>query len=511
MGKKQEVVFEFAKYNTGEVLHITLAHTGAKGFYCIGCNSAMIPYFGKRQPHFKHHPNDIDKSQECTWSDETYRHKIAKEILQRLKEIKVPKVSIAVPKEYGGGSVTIAPPQIVRASSVAIERYIYEDEYGQVRIEKSFDDMGGRRHLLVKPDILFLDEQSQPILIIELCATHRTDEEKRLKLMHLGINAIEVLIPKAANAQEIEKNLISSHNTKWLYSNEQATTKFNPTTHLTGKSSANLDREPGDIPRGETVQCRTFRIRECIRGIKKFMASSDFTEGKRAIEENLSRVKRNTERVREELAERNNRARAEAEKTVLRLLEREQQKVKELEPAETRLAKEAEAEERDYRGLEKRYYDKRDRLISEQQRIREEEGVIYRHYEGRRAELVGRITELRECNATIERVRKDKERVQSDKRGAVAYQSSLSEEERRIEKQEKQIEQQEKQFEHLIKQEQELRQRERETIEREADEVKRMEADISEMERKQSRVRKSREQLARIKDRAIDARFNQRG
>ncbi|MFD2247206.1 hypothetical protein [Pontibacter ruber] len=511
MIKIKEVAFEYAKYNTGEVLHITSAQSGANGYYCIGCNSQMIAYFGKRQPHFKHHPNDVEKSQECTWSDETYRHKIAKEILQRLKEVRVPKVSIAVPKEHGGGSVTIAPASTVRASKVLIERYIYEDEHGQIKIGKEFDDMGGRRHLLVKPDVLFLNEQNKPILIIELCATHKTDEEKRMKLMHLGIDSIELLIPKAANPQEIEKNIISLNNSKWLYSNEQAKTKFNPAAHLANKPGIVIDREPGDIPKGETLQCRLFRIKECIRGIKKFMGSGDYAEGRRAVEDGLSRAKGNAERAGEELADRDRRARATAKGAILQLVDIERAKAKALEPEEECIRREEDKErgldkeqERDYKSLEERYYEKRDRLIREQSEVRAGESYPDGEMGSRRTELIARVTELREYQSRLERIKRERIKLGTEEAGISRYKGQLRDEERRIELEEKQAndasERAAKQREAFSKE-----------CEQQTANITRVEQDIREMEEKQRRARECREKLARIKDRAIDARFNRRG
>ncbi|MBJ6119017.1 hypothetical protein JAO76_12490 [Pontibacter sp. BT310] len=502
MVRIKEVAFEYAKDIAGHIIHITTAQSGANGYYCVGCSSEMIAYLGKKlQPHFKHHPNDVDKSSECTWSDETYRHKIAKEILQRLKEVRVPKVPIKVPKEYGGGSIPISPSRVVKASSVLIERYIYEDEYGQVKFERSFDSMGGKRHLLVKPDVLFLDEKNKPILIIELCATHKADEEKRMRLMHLGVDAIELLIPKAANPQEIEKNIVSSINSKWLYNNEQAKTKFNPATHLISNSNTELTRESGDIPKGETIQCRTFRVRECIRGIKKFMGSSDYAEGRRAVEEELSRVKGNAERAGEELADLIRRARAEAETTMSNLVKREQEKVAELESAEASLAAKAEAQEHHHRDLEGRYYAKRDSLIGEQKELQRETGDFFDELEGRRKELVERVRGLRECSTNIERIRRDGEKLEAERARIVSIQDGNVEEERRIVQQESRAA--------------ELRGRREKTSEGNGEtpydehtEIRRMEKDILDMERQENTVRKLREQLARIKDRAIDARFN---
>jgi hypothetical protein len=39
----------------------------------------------KKSHNFAHDPKDVDTKGKCTYSDETYRHKLAKEVFQVIK------------------------------------------------------------------------------------------------------------------------------------------------------------------------------------------------------------------------------------------------------------------------------------------------------------------------------------------------------------------------------------------------------------------------------------------
>ena len=78
-----------------DVRHISEVESGKNGYHCIGCSYEMIARKGPlRQNHFSHAPRNLLDKVECTYSDETYRHKLAKEILQREKKIRVPAVYV---------------------------------------------------------------------------------------------------------------------------------------------------------------------------------------------------------------------------------------------------------------------------------------------------------------------------------------------------------------------------------------------------------------------------------
>ena len=73
------------------VRFISDVKSGKHGYRCLQCGGELVAKKHKdRLDHFAHDPKDVSRLGKCTYSDETYRHKIAKEILQRIKQIKVP-------------------------------------------------------------------------------------------------------------------------------------------------------------------------------------------------------------------------------------------------------------------------------------------------------------------------------------------------------------------------------------------------------------------------------------
>ena len=59
------------------------------------------------------------------------------------------------------------------------------------------------KFLLIQPDVAFFDKDETPILLIEIVATHKVDPEKIVKIKRLGIDTVQVKVPKDS-PQEIE-------------------------------------------------------------------------------------------------------------------------------------------------------------------------------------------------------------------------------------------------------------------------------------------------------------------
>ena len=82
MEEKEESKIVFARDKSQTILHISQATSGKNGYFCLGCNKQMQAKKGEvKFHHFSHDPKDAEKHGKCTYSDETYRHKLAKEIL----------------------------------------------------------------------------------------------------------------------------------------------------------------------------------------------------------------------------------------------------------------------------------------------------------------------------------------------------------------------------------------------------------------------------------------------
>src|SRR5688572_18228971 len=93
--KLRKIRSSFAHDADGKEITIRQAQSGRRGYYCPDCKKmmeAVKPLQQKPRPYFRHIATNITLEPHCTYSDETYRHKIAKEVLVRTKSIRVPRV-----------------------------------------------------------------------------------------------------------------------------------------------------------------------------------------------------------------------------------------------------------------------------------------------------------------------------------------------------------------------------------------------------------------------------------
>ena len=76
----------------GNEIHIRDAASGAKGYYCSSCGAEMVAHRKRRrnEDHFQHRPRYAGEVFDCLWSNESYRHKIAKKLVRLLRQLKVP-------------------------------------------------------------------------------------------------------------------------------------------------------------------------------------------------------------------------------------------------------------------------------------------------------------------------------------------------------------------------------------------------------------------------------------
>ena len=279
MREKQpkEVRISFAKDLHGKPISIQSASSGRRGYFCLSedCErelEAVKPLGRKPRPYFRHVASDVHSDHKpCTYSDETGRHKIAKEILVRTKSIRVPKVPKFPPKGYDGPVKQVAPAKTVTAFNVHVERDFYEDENQNLHWGR-FE--GSDKNFLVRPDVIFFDSSGMPILFIELVATHKPDFEKLAKIKKLGIDTVTVKIP-TDSLEEIEECFLNTYNTKWFFNNEQERADYFQLSGSPGERISDVD----EIQRSlfaETILCRQNRIRNLIRGFNACVRSESY-------------------------------------------------------------------------------------------------------------------------------------------------------------------------------------------------------------------------------------------
>ncbi len=278
-------------------IYISDAKSGKNGYFCIGCKAELVAVKGEiNRQHFRHYADDIALANRCQYKDETYRHQLAKDILQRLKKIKVP-TTLKFPPESTKNGYILQKSHVIEAHSVEIELSFFEDNQGNVVHGKNFEG-DTDKHFLIKPDVTFLNKEGNPILFIELVATHKVDKEKLFKIRLLGIDTVEVSIPKDS-AENIEKAFLTTTHTKWLYNYEQANALYAPS--LNSEEVSSIDGfEKRILEFDETYECRKAKINNLIREIERCLESEPYRSADRNLRSEISRVEANQNSTRVE-------------------------------------------------------------------------------------------------------------------------------------------------------------------------------------------------------------------
>ena len=445
----------YALNTKDETIHISEAESGRKGYFCLGCKrelQAVKQTKENRISYFRHDHNALKSEGLCTYSDETYRHKLAKEILLNYKRVKVPAVYKYPPKDSSGLIANlISKEKYIEASFGKAELAFYEDNNGGIHYENMSQD-SIEKHQLIRPDITFFDNQSKPILLIELVATHKLTDEKKLKIKHLGIDCIQITIPKDS-PEKIEKVFDSTKNTKWIYNYEQESREYIPTSVPGGEGISLVDEDQRKLFE-ESYKCRVSQIGNLIRTIKRCLVSEQYTESVSSLESEISRVEGNSATERDDLE----RLRADHELRIealragirakverkhkeefdrisnesTRLNTEEKEFTKSIEEYRSRIEDElskqypitVEEEQSRYSNLEERYYRKKSELIrdteNEERIIRETNVSIYR-LESTIAENLRNISKEEREIEDIERQINKESGIEKDFRNQIQY------------------------------------------------------------------------------------------
>ena len=287
-----------------QIKHISEVESGKKGYYCMGCKREMQAKKGSiNTHHFAHDPTDIIRKGKCTFSDETYRHKLAKDILQRIRQIKVPSLLKFPPNDIEGKPNLIRSSWVVQAHSVEIELQFYEDENGLVKYGRgmNFEKFENKIQLLIQPDVTFFDEYNKPILLIEIVATHKINIEKALKIRRLGIDTVEITIPKSS-PNDIEESFNKTDRTQWIYIYEQEQTNYVRFSEGDNEGISSIDEFQRKLFESiESYSCRTSQINNLIRAIAKCLESDQYRAVKQSVTGEIQRVEINTETNRVQL------------------------------------------------------------------------------------------------------------------------------------------------------------------------------------------------------------------
>lgn len=407
----------------GEEIHVSEAESGANGYLCLGCTNELVAVkslLPNRIDYFRHLAIDVDIERKCVYSDETHRHKLAKRILLQNKFIKVPPIYKYPPKGQEGLANIIKESEIIEAHDVKPEITFYEDLDG--KIHWGSNENVDERFLTIKPDIAFFDITGNPILLIELVATHKPNAEKLAKLKRLGINTIQVRLPKDS-PEAIENSFKTIERTKWLYNHDEQHTDYVPVSNGDAEGIPTIDEEQRKLLE-ESFKCRQAQINNLIRTIARCLESKRYGDISKSLRAELSRVASNTEEHQSRLDE----LRAEYKDRAIKGLESQTIEFdKQLERFEL--------EERNfsdyYQDVEGRYTSKRISLEGEEKKVDSELYGAYKiaggdgeSIEGRRAEIIRLTVELRR---TTEKEMEEIGRIENEESGLSEEFRQLSE------------------------------------------------------------------------------------
>ncbi len=368
---------EYAKDKFGKHVYILDVESGQKGYWCIGCGHEMQAVHGtveNRKKYFRHVAKDVNIERKCTFSNEEYRHKLAIEILQFTKRIKVPNLYSY--SQDGKAKVLIEESKFIEADHVKAELTFYEDDNGYVRWGKNPDIE--ERNLLIRPDLTFFNSKEEPLLLLEIVVSHKINDEKKVKLKRLGINTIQIKIPKDSE-ENIKKSLETSNFTQWVYNNEQERTNFIQLFKRDRTQVLSSDEYEAKLF-GESFECRKSEIGNLIRSIEKCLDSQRYRDNVFQLEQELSRVKRNTTIHRDRHGELRKaiRERVRARhKDAIEFLEREEKEYEAILRAENNKLQQnfdgaKRIQDSNFATLEKRYLSKREEYSNIERELRGE-------------------------------------------------------------------------------------------------------------------------------------------
>lgn len=390
MNKKKQALNIYAEDIEGKPIHIDQAQSGRKGYYCIGCKKQMEARKSNlRASYFAHVPINVETQteRECTYSDETYRHKLAKEILQRIKKIKVPNLYKYPPTGVIGKANELAGSRYIETAKVKNEIQFYENEEGVIQYGRNIKFKGGeKKYLLIQPDVTFFDADNVPILFIEIVATHKVDSDKLLKLKRLGIDTVQVSVPKSS-PEEIENTFYKTSRTEWLFNYEKETTPYILIPKGSNQGiSPNNEFQRKLSYKSESYECKKAQINNLIRTIKKCLGSESYKSIERGINSELFRIKENTKEHQRRLEELRKNSRDRAIQKTKQERERIEIEASNFETRQTSFRQKT-------NHLGGRYQQKRIKLINEEEKLAKELANARETFRASCEEEINRIKE----------------------------------------------------------------------------------------------------------------------
>ena len=228
-------------------------------------------------------------------------HKLAKDILQIEKRIKVPSV-IKTSPDGKGKAYKIRDSKVINAHSVEIEMSFYEDEKGILKWQKlSISEQEPLRNRLIRPDVSFFDINGIPILLIEIIVSNDISEDKYLKIKRFGIDTVKVNIP-THNLELVNTFFDTTIYTKWVFNNDEQRTTYISIPTPSGRPVSSSDELEGGIY-ADSFTCRSNEIKNFIRAVERSLEQKSYSSIKGELDGKLFELeqhsKRDSKRLRE--------------------------------------------------------------------------------------------------------------------------------------------------------------------------------------------------------------------
>lgn len=239
--------------------------------------------------------------------------------------------------------------QTIEAHRVDREVTIFEDEEGNIHYGNN--DKVDERFLWIRPDAIFYDKDDKPILLLEFVVTHKPDITKLNKLQRLGINTVQIIVPKRPES-ELEKEISKPSKVKWTYNEIESNTEYIPVPQSNTEGLPSIDEEQRQLFE-ESFSCRSVQIGNLIRTINRCLESQSYRRTEQLFEQEIQRIEKATREHQSRLDE----IQGSIESEIYSELGNRRE---ELERGEEEFQKY-------YSDLEKRYFAKRDELEQEQE------------------------------------------------------------------------------------------------------------------------------------------------
>lgn len=363
-------------------------------YFCIGCKEQMQAVKSvQRLAHFRHHTHPDSPKRKCTYSDETYRHKLAKDILEIKKAIKVPKV-YKYDQERLNPAILLKDSEIIHCHKVLKEHHLFEDVNGQLQImHKPVPSLIAG--LWVKPDVMFIDENGDPILLVEIVATHKVDVNKQVKYKRIGIDTVSVTIPKDS-PESIENVFNQTSRTKWIYNYDEERTDYLRLPNSNSETISETDKIQRKLFE-ETYKCRKAEIGELIRSIERLLETELYERTERDLRSEIQRIERASKTAQSGLDRLRNEHRSRG--------------IGEHSERRGKLRKSEKEFQEYFDDLETRYRSRKEELVSEEGEIEQESDEIEKRLRSIQSERRGADEACREEREAIRELEFDKSRI----------------------------------------------------------------------------------------------------